>query len=91
MRFEWDAAKAASNLAKHEVTFEEASTIFEDPLFITFEDPDRSLAERRFLMMGQSRAGNLLVVAYTEAATGVRLISARKASRRERRAYEQDL
>lgn len=89
MRFEWDPEKAARNLAKHGVAFEEAQTVFEDNLFVIFGDPDHSFHEKRYLIMGQSTQGRLLVVSYTERPRGIRLISAREATRQERRAYEE--
>jgi uncharacterized DUF497 family protein len=89
VQFEWDPDKAAFNLRKHSVTFEEAQTVFEDDLFVVFEDPDHLVDEQRYLIMGQSRQGRLLVVAYTERSRRVRLISARQATRYERRAYEE--
>ncbi|MEO6195914.1 MAG: BrnT family toxin [Thermoanaerobaculia bacterium] len=89
MLFEWDPDKAAHNLDKHGVTFEEAQTVFEDDLFVVFEDPDHSGYEKRYLIMGQSREGRLLVVSYTERSRRARLISARPATRRERKAYEE--
>lgn len=91
VRFEWDPRKAAHNSAKHGVSFEEAKTVFDDDLFLVFSDPDHSLEEQRFLIVGRSRQARLLVVVYTERAEVVRLISAREATRRERRTYEQDL
>jgi uncharacterized protein len=89
VRFEWDPDKAAHNRKKHGVSFEEAQTVFEDNLFVVFEDPDHSIHEKRYLIMGQSNEGRLLVVSYTERARRVRLISARPATRREQRAYEE--
>ena len=91
MRFEWDPEKAASNARKHGVTFEEAQTVFQDDLFVTFEDPDHSQDENRFLILGQSTKKNLLVVAYTERRSSIRLISARPATRKERRTYEEEI
>lgn len=91
MRFEWDPEKASRNLAKHGVSFEEAATVFSDDLFVTFADPDHSLEERRYLIVGRSTNGRLLVVAHTERNKAVRLISAREASRRERKAYEDEI
>jgi uncharacterized DUF497 family protein len=88
MDFEWDADKATSNFAKHSVTFAEAMSIFGDPLEIVIADPDRSEAEARFVSIGLSTAGRLLVVAYAERAGRTRIISAREATRRERRQYE---
>lgn len=91
VRFEWDPEKAASNISKHGVSFEEAQTVFEDDLFVAFEDPDHSQGESRFIIMGQSTSKRLLVVAYTERRRAIRLISAREATKRERRDYEEDL
>lgn len=91
MRFEWDPRKAAHNATKHGVSFEEARTAFDDDFFLVFSDPDHSLEELRFLILGRSRQGRLLVVVYTEREEATRLISAREATRRERRTYEQDL
>ena len=91
MQFEWDPEKAASNARKHGVTFEEAQTVFQDDLFVTFEDPDHSQDENRFLILGQSTKKNLLVVAYTERRSSIRLISARPATRKERRTYEEEI
>ena len=89
MAYEWDQEKAATNLEKHGVSFEEASTVFGDPLYIDFYDPDHSIEERRYLIMGQSTAGRLLIVSYTERDEVVRFISAREVTPSERRAYEE--
>ena len=89
MRFEWDAMKAESNLQKHGVSFREAATTFADPLSWTYPDPDHSVEEERSLLIGTSRPGRLLVVAFTERGGAVRLISARPATRRERSFYEE--
>ena len=89
MQFEWDPAKAARNLAKHGVSFDEASTVFGDPLAITFPDPDHSVGERRSLTFGVSVEGRLLVVNHTDRRGTVRIISARRAMRSERRIYEE--
>jgi len=89
VRFEWDPEKAVHNHEKHGVTFEEAQTVFEDDLFIIFGDPDHSMNENRYLIMGQSKSGQLLVVSYTERSRRIRLISARPATRRERKVYEE--
>ena len=91
MKFKWDEAKAAKNLVKHGVQFEEAKTVFDDPRYVDFYDPDHSDDEKRFLRFGRSRAGRFLVVSYTERRNSVRLISAREATLRERKAYEQGL
>ena len=89
MDYEWDQAKATSNLDKHGVSFEEAATVFGDPLYIDFYDPDHSVDEHRYLIMGQSTAGRLLIVSYTQRNEVVRLISAREVTSSERRAYEE--
>lgn len=89
MRFEWDSAKAASNLRKHGVSFEEAVSVFYDPLAATAADPDHSEDEARFLTFGISSAGRLLVVSHTEREAAIRIISARAASKSERRIYEE--
>ncbi len=88
MRYEWDEDKAASNLAKHGVSFDEARTVFEDPLFLDYYDPDHSHDEHRFIIVGQSREGRLLMVSYTERGEAVRLISSRVTTSEERRFYE---
>jgi uncharacterized protein len=88
LTFEWDSEKAQANLKKHRVGFEEASTVFADPMSITIQDPDHSHGEARFLDIGLSRAGRLLVVAYTERGNRIRVINARPATRREKDAYE---
>ena len=89
MIVEWDNRKAEANLRKHGVSFAEAVTALEDPLAITYRDPDHSDEEFRFLTFGLSSAGRILVVAHTEREEAIRLISARPATRRERRAYEE--
>ena len=90
MGYEWDHEKAASNLEKHRVSFDEAATIFDDPLYIDFYDPDHSIDEHRYLIIGQSTAGRLLIVSYTERDEVIRLISAREATSSERKAYEEE-
>ena len=89
LRFTWDALKAARNARKHGVTFEEALTVFADPLSITIRDPDHSFDEERFILLGLSQRGRLLVVVHTERGEGIRLISARLAMPGERKAYEE--
>jgi uncharacterized protein len=91
MLFEWDEGKANSNLVKHSVSFDEATSVFDDPLFLTFADPAHSLEEQRFIIMGESAKGQLLVVSYTDREDTTRLISARLATRKECRAYESEL
>ena len=88
LQFEWDPAKAASNLRKHGVAFEEAATAFGDPLSLTIADPLHSEAEDRFVQIGRSQAGRLVVVAHVERGGSIRVISARPATRQERKTYE---
>ena len=90
MKFTWDPGKAEQNLKAHGVDFREAATVFDDVLSMTFPDIDHSVGERRFLMIGQSVPGGLLVVSHTETGDTIRIISARAATRRERRFYEED-
>jgi uncharacterized protein len=87
--YEWDKEKAAGNLEKHGVTFEEAASVFDDTLYIDFYDPDHSIDEHRYLIIGKSVAGRLLIVSYTERNQSARLISAREVTSAERRAYEE--
>ncbi|HZO92758.1 MAG TPA: BrnT family toxin [Candidatus Baltobacteraceae bacterium] len=87
LRFEWDARKARTNVAKHGVTFEEASTVFGDPLTLTV--PDDRFDEIRSLTIGRSHLGRTIVVAHAERGDRIRIISARIATARERRQYEQ--
>jgi uncharacterized protein len=89
MTFEWDEQKAADNAQRHGVTFEEASTAFGDPLSVTIDDPDHSEAEDRFVLLGMSHTGRLVVVVHTARGDAIRLVSARLAMRRERKDYEQ--
>jgi hypothetical protein len=89
--FEWDPEKAERNLRDHGVTFEEASTSFVDPYSIVIEDPEHSLGEERFILLGVSARGRLLVVVHTDREDHIRLISAWKADRHYLRIYEQDL
>ena len=90
LSFEWDDGKAKSNLAKHGVSFEEASTVFGDPLSLTVPDPAHSQMENRSIVLGQSHQRKLLVVVHTERGDNIRIISARRASRQERKNYEED-
>ena len=89
MEFEWDRDKATRNIAKHGVEFAEAATVFGDPLAVTFYDPDNSDEEDRFLTFGHSIAERLLVVSHTERGDATRIISARAATRRERKIHEE--
>jgi len=87
MQFEWDSRKAEYNILKHGISFEEATTAFGDPLSLTRFDPDHSTDEDRFLVLGATQRGRLVVVSHTHRGGKIRLISARLASRRERRTY----
>ncbi|MFM7424860.1 MAG: BrnT family toxin [Elainella sp.] len=89
MIFEWADSKAAANFSKHGVSFEEAKTVFDDPLYVDFYDPDHSEEEERYLIVGESNRGRLLIVSYTERGNSIRLISAREVTRAERNAYEE--
>ncbi len=88
MEFEWDASKARVNLSKHAISFDEAKTVFDDPLYVDFYDPDHSDDEERYIIIGQSQQGRLLFVSYAESRNRTRLISAREATRREKATYE---
>lgn len=88
MEFEWDDTKAETNERKHGVPFAEAATVFADPLSLTGYDPDHSDAEDRFITMGLSAVGRLLIVSHTDRGDKIRVISAREASRAERKDYE---
>ena len=89
LNFEWDARKARSNAEKHGVSFFEASTVFGDPDSVTIPDPLHSSDEERFVTVGSSQQGRILVVVATERGANLRIISARLASRRERKQYEE--
>jgi uncharacterized DUF497 family protein len=89
MAYEWDEEKAAANLSKHGVSFEEAQTVFADPLYVDFYDPDHSSEEHRYLIVGESGQGRLLIVSYTERGDAIRLISVREVTPAERRDYEE--
>lgn len=89
LAFEWDAGKAKRNVKKHGVSFEGASTVFGDPLARTICDPIHSHDEDRFVSIGESSSNRLIVVVFTERPDRIRLISARPATRRERRDYEE--
>jgi len=89
MEFEWDPKKAGENVRKHDVTFQEAAAVFGDPLAITFEDPDHSEDENRYITFGLSSQERLLVVSHTERGDRTRIISARLMDRKERRIYEE--
>jgi uncharacterized protein len=89
MRFDWDENKAASNLLKHGVSFDEAKTVFDDPLYVDFYDPAHSDDEDRYLIVGESNQRRLLIVSYTQRGSLIRLISAREVTRTEREVYEE--
>lgn len=86
---EWDENKNRLNQRKHNVSFEEGATVFLDPLEITIDDPAHAVSEYRFISIGQSFSGRLLVVSYTELDSRIRIITARKPTRRECHAYEE--
>lgn len=90
MKFEWDPQKARANWLKHKISFEEALSVFGDPLAITFEDRDHSRNEERYLTFGISNDDRLLVVSHTERAGKTRIVSARLVNRSERKIYEED-
>jgi uncharacterized protein len=89
MNFEWDSRKAELNLAKHRISFEEATTVFDDPLSVTAVDPDHSVSENRYLTFGMSYRGVLLQVSHTERGDSIRIVSARRATKSEIRIYEE--
>jgi uncharacterized protein len=89
MRFDCDENKAASNLLKHGVSFDEAKTVFDDPLYVDFYDPEHSGDEDRYLIVGESSQRRLLIVSYAERGNLIRLISAREVTRTEREVYEE--
>ena len=89
MGFEWDARKAAANLRKHGVSFEEASSVFFDSISVTGGDPDHSFDEHRFVTFGVSSLGQRLVVVHVDDDEAIRIISARKATRAEKHFYEE--
>lgn len=91
LKFEWDPRKAASNLSKHGVSFQEALTAFADPLARIFDDDDHSVEEQREIIIGHSAKERLLVVCFTALGESVRIFSARKATRRERKEYEENI
>jgi uncharacterized DUF497 family protein len=91
LTFEWDSRKARSNLAKHRVSFETASTVFGDAASLTIPDPDHSITEQRYITIGRAFSGKLVVVVHTERSNNIRIISARSANRRERRQFEEEI
>ena len=91
LKFEWDRKKAASNLSKHGVSFDEALTVFSDPLARIFDDEDHSIEEQREIIIGHSAKDRSLVVCFTAQGESVRIFSARTATRRERKDYEENV
>ncbi len=90
LEFEWDPKKAASNLRKHGVSFEEAASVFNDLLATVYEDPDHSVREKRYLTIGTSDRGRLLHIAYADRGEPIRIINARKLTKKERQLYEEE-
>jgi uncharacterized DUF497 family protein len=90
VEFEWDPDKSESNLKEHGVSFHDAATVFSDPLSITVSDPDHSFDEARYIIVGISHEGRLLIVSHTERGDHIRIISARELTRDERSAYEEE-
>jgi uncharacterized protein len=88
MEFEWDPNKAKHNLRKHRIDFQEAATVFTDPLSVTYTDPDHSFEEDRYIIIGRSAYNRLLIVSHTDRGNITRIISARVAERPERKLYE---
>jgi len=89
VNLEWDPKKATKNVRKHGVDFHEAGTALEDPLSTTYPDPDHSVGEHRFLTIGQSAKGRVIIVSHTDRRNAVRIISARPATAHERKSYEE--
>jgi uncharacterized DUF497 family protein len=89
VKFEWDDGKASTNLKKHGVSFREAGSVFGDPLAITFDDPDHSIDELRFLTFGVTRTGKMVIVSHTERDGAMRIISVRLMKKHERNIYEE--
>lgn len=89
MEFEWDSNKAIANLRKHGVSFNEAATVFGDPLSITFPDPDHSINESRFITIGLSTTNKIIILSHTDRDSRIRIINARKATRKEQKFYEE--
>jgi len=90
VNFEWDLDKAALNRRKHRVSFHDAATVFGDPLAITYQDPDHSIFEQRFITVGMSSYGRVLIVAHMDRDENIRIISARKTTPGERKHYEEN-
>ncbi|HXD33920.1 MAG TPA: BrnT family toxin [Pyrinomonadaceae bacterium] len=91
MRYSWDETKQRKNVKKHKIAFAEAATVFDDPLFVMVADDDHSFSEKRFIILGKSDRGRLLVVGCADKGTETRIISARKATSKERKNYEEEI
>lgn len=89
MEFEWDPKKATANLVKHKVSFEDAATVFGDPLALIVADPRHSFQEERFVLLGLSESQRLLAVMYVDRGAVIRIVSARRVTRHEQRSYEE--
>ena len=89
MEFEWNPDKADINLRKHNISFHEATTVFDDSLSVAFPDPDHSIGEERYVIIGMSELGKVLIVSHTDRENRIRIISARTANRQEKRFYEE--
>lgn len=89
MEYDWDFEKAKINLKKHDISFQEAASVFGDPLALTFNDPDHSIGEYRLLTFGMTKTGKWVIVSHTETQNTVRIISARTMNKQERKIYEQ--
>jgi uncharacterized protein len=90
VNFEWDPGKARQNRRKHRISFQEAATVFGDPLALTYSDPDHSQSEQRFITVGMSSAGRVLIIAHVDRNENIRIINARKTTQRERKYYEEE-
>ena len=90
MVYEWDSSKAAANLKKHRVAFTEAATVFLDPLALTYQDPDHSEGEQRYITLGESTRGRVILVAHLDRGDRIRIISARRAIRKEAHEYGEE-
>jgi uncharacterized DUF497 family protein len=88
--YEWDSSKAAANLKKHRVAFTEAATVFLDPLALTYQDPDHSEGEQRYITLGESTRGRVILVAHLDRGDRIRIISARRATRKEAHEYGEE-
>jgi uncharacterized DUF497 family protein len=90
VNFEWDPGKARQNRRKHRISFQEAATVFGDPLALTYSDPDHSQSEQRFITVGMSSAGRVLIIAHVDRNENIRIINARKTTQHERKYYEEE-